>query len=126
MTQIETVKDMINNSQSNSIKVIDHATHSLGGNRMFRLTESNKDIIHEYRRYMNHIKLKIGSIHGVLTKADTDQRDKLEAQLINCGLSRAMTTKDAEQALERLYREKERLQDAYKNIATTNYNARTE
>lgn len=36
------------------------------------------------------------------------------------------STVDAEQALERLYREKERLQDAYKNIATTNYNARTE
>jgi hypothetical protein len=63
---------------------------------MFRLTEYNKDIIREYRRHKDHIERMVASVHGVLTKDDIDQLDKLEAQLINRGLSCAMTAEDVQ------------------------------
>jgi hypothetical protein len=72
------------------------AAPSFGGNTMFRLTEYNKDIIREYRRHKDHIERTIASVHGVLTKDDTDQLDKLETQLINRGLSCAMTAEDVQ------------------------------
>jgi len=58
------------------------------------MTEFEKGIIREYRSIMAHMERTIASVHGVLTKAETDRRDKLEAQLINCGLSRVMTAED--------------------------------
>jgi hypothetical protein len=64
--------------------------------RIIRLTEYNLDIIRKYRRHMDHIERTVSSVHGVLTKDDIDQRDKLQAQLINRGLSCAMTAEDVQ------------------------------
>jgi len=58
------------------------------------MTEFDKAIIRDYRTIMNHIERTVASVHGVLTKDDNDQRDRLEAQLINRGLSHAMTVED--------------------------------
>jgi hypothetical protein len=60
------------------------------------MTKSDKAIIRDYRIIMDHIERTVASVHGVLTKADSDQRDKLEAQLINRGLSHAMTAGNVE------------------------------
>jgi hypothetical protein len=60
------------------------------------MTEFEKGIIREYRSIMAHMERTIASVHGVLTKAETDRRDRLEAQLINCGLSRVMTAEDVQ------------------------------
>jgi len=60
------------------------------------MTKFDKAIIHDYRMIMGRIERTVAGVHGVLTNADIDQRDKLEAQLINRGLSHAMTVEDVE------------------------------
>ena len=64
--------------------------------RIIRLTDYNLDIIRKYRRHKDHIERVVSSVHGVLTKDDIDQLDNLEAQLINRGLSCAMTAEDVQ------------------------------
>jgi hypothetical protein len=61
-----------------------------------KMTEFDKAIIREYKMIMGRMERTVASVHGVLTSADNDQRDKLEAQLINRGLSHAMTAEDVE------------------------------
>jgi hypothetical protein len=60
------------------------------------MTKFDNAIIHDYRMIMGRIERTVAHVHGVLTNADIDQRDKLEAQLINRGLSHVMTTEDVE------------------------------
>jgi hypothetical protein len=60
------------------------------------MTEFDKGIIRDYRSIMDHITRKVASVHGVVTKAENDQVDKLEAQLMNRGLSHAMTEEAVE------------------------------
>ena len=56
----------------------------------------SKGIIRDYRSIMDHITRTVASVNGVVTKAENDQRDKLEAQLMNRGLSHVMTDEDVE------------------------------
>ena len=60
------------------------------------MTEFDKGIIRDYRSIMDHIARTVASVHGVVTKSENDQVDKLETQLINRGLSHVMTTEDVE------------------------------
>jgi hypothetical protein len=60
------------------------------------MTEFDKGIIRDYRSIMDHITRTVASVNGVVTKAENDQRDKLEAQLMNRGLSHVMTDEDVE------------------------------
>jgi hypothetical protein len=60
------------------------------------MTKSDKAIIRDYRIIMDHVERTVASVHGVLTKADIDQVDKLETQLIIRDLSHAMTAENVE------------------------------
>ena len=60
------------------------------------MTEFDRGLIREYRSIMSHIERTVASVFGVLTKANIDQRNKLETQLIDRGLSHAMTVEDVE------------------------------
>jgi len=60
------------------------------------MTEFDKGIIRDYRSIMDHIARTVASVHGVVTKSENDQVDKLETQLINRGLSDAMTDEAVE------------------------------
>lgn len=55
-------------------------------------TKFEQGIIQDYKFHMSYIERITANIYGVLTKADTDWRDKLERQLVNRGLSRFMST----------------------------------
>jgi len=60
------------------------------------MTEFDRGLIRDYRWIMERIARTVASVHGVVTKAENDQVDKLEAQLMNRGLSSAMTAEDVE------------------------------
>ena len=56
------------------------------------MTEFEKGLIQDYRSILLHIEQVVASVHGVLTKREIDQRDRLERQLVHRGLSNILST----------------------------------
>ena len=54
------------------------------------MTEFEKGLVRDYKSIMAHIERTVSSVHGILTKANIDERGKLETQLVNRGLSHSM------------------------------------
>jgi hypothetical protein len=60
------------------------------------MTEFDRGIVRDYLSLMDHITRTVASVHGVVTRNAIDQIDRLEAQLVNRGLSHFMTTENLE------------------------------